>query len=92
VRVHLHYGFMQSPNVPVALRLASETSDEIELDLERITYFLGRETIIPSDEVPGMARWRERLSGFLSRNSLSATAFYNLPPERVVELGIQVQI
>ncbi|GHE06037.1 putative potassium transport system protein kup 1 [Allgaiera indica] len=90
LRMTLHYGFMQSPNVPVALRLASET--ERELDLERVTYFLGRETIIASDKVPGMALWREKLFGFLSRNSLGATTFYNLPPERVVELGIQVQI
>ena len=90
LRVRLHYGFMQSPHVPVALRLASETG--LEIDLDRLTYFLGRETIIASDQVPGMAVWRERMFGFLARNTLGATAFYNLPPERVVELGIQVEI
>lgn len=90
-RVHLHYGFMQTPNVPVALRFAEEEMG-LDVDLDRTTYFLGRETIIPTDEVPGMALWREKLFAFLSRNNLRATEFYNLPPDRVVELGIQVQI
>lgn len=89
-RVLVHYGFMQSPNIPVALRLAEELG--LELDLERMTYFLGRQSIIPTEEVPGMQLWREKLFAFLSRNTLGATAFYKLPPDRVVELGIHVQI
>ena len=56
------------------------------------TYYVGRESLIPSDQIPGMALWRERLFAFLSRNAVSATAFYRLPPERVVELGIQVEM
>ncbi|SME98249.1 KUP system potassium uptake protein [Tistlia consotensis] len=90
LRVRVSYGFMQSPNVPVALRLAEELG--LEIDLEHTTYYLGREAVIASDKVPGMALWREKLFAFLSRNAVAATAFYNLPPERVVELGIQVEI
>jgi len=90
-RVHVHYGFMQTPNIPVALRLIDE-EEGLNIDLEKTTYYLGRENIIPADELPGMPLWRDRLFAFLSRNALGATAFYKLPPERVVELGIQVQI
>jgi KUP system potassium uptake protein len=89
-RIFVHYGFMQTPNVPVALRLAEELG--LELDHDRMTYFLGRETVIPTDEVPGMSLWREKLFAFLSRNAMGATTFYKLPPDRVVEHGIQVQI
>jgi KUP system potassium uptake protein len=89
-RLFLHYGFMQTPNIPVALRLAEEQG--LRIDLEKTTYYLGRESVIPSDAVPGMSLWRERLFAVLSRNAMGATTFYNLPPDRVVELGIQVQI
>jgi len=72
------------------LRLAEELG--LKIDLEHTTYFLGRETVIPSDDVPGMRLWREKLFAFLSRNAVDATSFYKLPPDRVVELGIQIQI
>jgi KUP system potassium uptake protein len=55
------------------------------------TYFLGRETVIASGH-PGMALWRERLFALLSRNAQTATAYFRLPPNRVVELGAQVEI
>jgi K+ transporter len=56
-----------------------------------VTYFLGRETLIVS-RAPGMAMWRERLFALMARNAVRATAFFTLPPERVVELGVQVEI
>jgi KUP system potassium uptake protein len=89
-RVIVHYGFMQNPNVPVALRECEPFGLKVELDAT--TFFLGRETLIPTMKVPGMMLWREKLFAFLARNSLQATAFFNIPPERVVELGIQVEI
>lgn len=89
-RIHLHYGFMQSPDIPVALRLADELG--LSIDLDSLTYYVGRETIIPTDEVPGMSLWREKLFVFLSRNAMDATTFYKLPADRVVELGLQVPI
>jgi KUP system potassium uptake protein len=83
------YGFMQDPDVPDALRLARAAG--LEIDDEDITYFLGRETIIVTRH-PGMAMWRERLFVLMARNAVRATAFFRLPPERVVELGVQVEM
>jgi len=74
----------------VALRLAQELG--LEMDGERTTYYVGRESIIPTARVPGMWLWREKLFVLLSRNAMSATAYYKLPSDLVVELGIQVEI
>jgi KUP system potassium uptake protein len=87
--VVVRYGFMEDPNIPEALALAREHG--LELDDEDVTYFLGRETLIVS-RTPGMAMWRERLFVLMARNAVRATAFFRLPPERVVELGVQVEI
>lgn len=89
-RLVLRYGFMQTPNVPVALKLSQKLGADIDLD--EVTYYLGRETLIPSKDVPGMMLWRDNLFAFLSRNAMRATLFYHIPPEQVVELGLQVQI
>ena len=88
-RVRVHYGFMQEPDIPAALRQARTMG--LAIDPERATYFLGRETIIATGR-PGMAPWRERLFALMSRNATSATAYFGLPPDRVVELGEQVEI
>ena len=82
------FGFMEDPNVPELLALARRQG--LELD-EEITYFLGRETLIVT-KAPGMAMWREQLFVLLARNAVRATAFFRLPPERVVELGVQVEL
>jgi KUP system potassium uptake protein len=89
-RVILHYGFMQSPNVPVALRQCEPLG--LPLDMERITYYLARETIISTPRWSGMMRWQEKLFAFMSRNSLASAAFFNIPAEQVVELGQQLEI
>jgi KUP system potassium uptake protein len=88
-RVILRYGFMQDPDVPQALSGTRELG--LELDPRMATYFLSRNTLIPSKR-PGMALWRERLFAFMQRNATRATQFYRLPPNRVVELGMQVEI
>jgi KUP system potassium uptake protein len=80
---------MQDPHVPEALGMAREHG--VELDPEDMIYFLGRETIIVTRR-PGMALWRERLFVLMARNAVRATAFFRLPPERVVELGVQVEM
>ena len=87
--VRVQYGFMEDPNVPDALRQAQEQG--LPLDAEDVTYFLGRETIIVARR-RGMAVWRERLFVLMARNAVRATAFFRLPPERVVELGVQVEM
>jgi KUP system potassium uptake protein len=88
-RVFVNYGFMQSPNLPVALRECERLG--LKLDLEKTTYYLGRETLIPSSTTR-MAAWRKALFAVISRNAARATAFYSIPPERVVEIGIQVEL
>jgi len=87
--VRAQYGFMQDPHVPEALGTARDQG--VELDPEDMIYFLGRETIIVTRR-PGMAMWRERLFVLMARNAVRATAFFRLPPERVVELGVQVEM
>lgn len=80
------YGFMEQPNVPALLRPLGLLSSP-----ETTTYYLSKETIIPSAR-PGMAIWREALFGVLQKNASPATASFGLPADQVVELGTQVQI
>jgi KUP system potassium uptake protein len=87
--VRVQYGFMEDPDVPQALRQARDQG--LALDLDDVTYFLGRETIIVTAR-RGMAVWREKLFVLMARNAVRATAFFRLPPERVVELGVQVEM
>ena len=88
-RVVLHYGFMQDPMIPAALSRLGE--GPLGFEESRVTYFLGKETIFATKR-PGMAMWRERLFAFMARNARSATLFFGLPPNRVVEMGAQVEI
>jgi KUP system potassium uptake protein len=87
--VRAQYGFMQDPNVPEALAQAKAAG--VAMDLDDVIYFLGRETIIVTER-EGMSVWRERLFVLMARNAVRATAFFRLPPERVVELGVQVEM
>lgn len=87
--VRVQYGFMEDPDVPEALEQARQQG--LVLDSDDLTYFLGRETIIVSRR-RGMAIWREKLFVLMARNAVRATAFFRLPPERVVELGVQVEM
>jgi KUP system potassium uptake protein len=88
-RIRVLYGFMEDPDIPQALENLQVPG--LELDLRETSYFLGRETII-STKRPGMARWREKLFSLISRNATTATAYFGLPPGRVVELGEQIEI
>ena len=102
-RVTARYGFMESPNVPEILQWAREHG--VKAKPNETTFYLGRERIIigdgearpgtrraPDDVVlPRMARWRKKLFVLMSRNARSATEFFGIPPNRVVELGAQVE-
>ncbi|WP_246561238.1 potassium transporter Kup [Geobacter grbiciae] len=89
-QVTVNYGFMQSPNVPVALRECELFG--LKVNLDTTTYFLAHETLIPSLKRRGMMLWREKLFSFMTRNALPSTDFFRIPPERVVELGIRLEI
>ena len=88
-RITLRYGFMQDPDVPRALEGAEVGGRKF--DLMDTTFFLGRETLIAHGTL-GMAVWREKLFALMSRNATSAMAFFRLPPNRVIELGAQIEI
>jgi KUP system potassium uptake protein len=87
-RIRARYGFMESTKVPQILEHARSAG--LEAKPLETTYYLGREQLIPSGNTP-LARWRKKLFVFMSRNSRSATAFYGIPPNRVVELGAQIE-
>jgi KUP system potassium uptake protein len=89
-RATVNFGFMEEPNVPEALALINHP--QLRVDPRKVTYFLGRETLIATKKVPGMALWRERLFVTMSRNAMNATNYFSLPPDRVVELGAQLEI
>lgn len=84
-----HYGFMEEPDVPELLALASDKG--LEVGLAETTFVVGRETILAT-EIPGMAIWREKLFAFMARNALRATAYFKIPREQVLEIGTQVKI
>jgi KUP system potassium uptake protein len=88
-QVVLRYGFMEDVDIPAALRAIEQ--DGLAFPLMDTTYFLGRESLIATRR-PGMALWREHLFALMSRNARPATAFFRLPPNRVVELGAQVEL
>jgi KUP system potassium uptake protein len=88
-RLTLRYGFMEDPDVPMALGEASERG--FPIDLRQTTFFLGVETLLATRR-PGMPLWQERLFVWIARNAVRANTFFKIPPERVVELGMQVEL
>jgi KUP system potassium uptake protein len=88
-QMKVQYGFMESPDVPDVLRRYARgvfPNGEHE-----VTYYLGRETLLTAGTAK-LAVWRKRVFSLMSRNAQPATAFFNIPPNRVVELGTQVQL
>ncbi|MES2305465.1 MAG: potassium transporter Kup [Gemmatimonadota bacterium] len=104
-QVMAHYGFLESPDVPEILALVTDRLHEDREDgmpslrMSEISFFLGRETLIVTPRARGAPRaadampgWRAKLFGVMSRNAQSATAYFGLPPNRVIELGAQIQV
>ena len=89
-RLRVFYGYMEDPDIPTVLDKVEAAG--LKFDAEDITYFLGRETIMASRRPGGMPIWREKIFALISRNATSATAYFCLPPDRVVEMGSQVEI
>jgi KUP system potassium uptake protein len=91
-RVILHFGFMQYPTIWEGLKLACDQGKLPGIDLTDITYYIGRETIIPSEDIPGMWVWRETVFAFLQRNAERSAAFFGVPTRQVVEFGTEIEI
>ncbi len=89
-RLLVRYGFTESPNVPRVLAAAAERMG-FAFNMMEISFFLGREKLVASKR-PHMSGWRERLFIWLQRNAVSATDFFRIPSNRVVELGAQVEV
>lgn len=87
-RLLIHYGFMQSPDLPAALAQARRAG--LNIDLSDTTFFIGRETLVIDRHISWYRRLRERIYAFMFRNSMRAIDFYKIPPERAVEIGIWV--
>ncbi|WP_395684329.1 potassium transporter Kup [Dokdonella sp.] len=88
-RVTLRFGFAEDPDVPNMLETVTVCGTPF--DMMDTTFFLSRESIVATDR-PGMALWRDKLFAFMSRNAIPATAFFQIPGNRLIELGTQVEI
>jgi KUP system potassium uptake protein len=87
-RLVASYGFMQSPNVPAVLGSLSERG--VPIAPMSTSYYLGHERLVLTGPTK-MPRWRKKLFAFMSRNARSATEFFHIPPNRVLELGAQIE-
>ena len=88
-RIIARYGFVETPNVPELL--ANLDLPQLKFDPDSTTFFLGRETLLATER-PGMAIWREKLFAWMTRNAQAAPLYFRLPPNRVVELGAQIEL
>jgi KUP system potassium uptake protein len=88
--LELRFGFAEDPNVPQALSKCIR--EGLPFDMMDTTFFLSRENIVADRRRPGMVIWRDRLFVFMTRNAMPATAFFQIPGNRLIELGAQVEI
>ena len=91
-RVEVNFGFMEHPDVPKALELAVGRSQIAPCDPERVTYFTGHETIIPTGRRRGMARWRKKVFAFMHHNAQRPGAYFKIPSAQIMEIGIEFEI
>src|SRR4051812_23438996 len=89
-RVRVRYGFMNRPDVTRALELCAPFG--LTFDSMQTSFFISREKIVPVNDRPGMAFWRERIFAAMARNAGNITDFFNIPTNRVIELGTRVEI
>ena len=89
-RVIARFGFMETPDVPAALRAAREDYG-LDWREDDTTFYLADLTLLANARI-GMSTWRDKLFIFLSRNARRATNFFQVPPDRVVEIGIHLEI
>ncbi|ASF47066.1 potassium transporter Kup [Methylovulum psychrotolerans] len=88
-RVTARHGFMETPNVPKILGLCRLLG--LDIDMASASFFIGKETLIPSDKAD-LNPWQEKIFLFMFRNASSPIQFFKIPPERVVELGVQFEV
>ncbi len=93
-RIIIHYGYMQGANIPSELK--DLQIDGLHVDLDDITYFVSRHTLVTADADGSwrrrMMRWRDRLFAYMQRNEVDASTFYHIPSDEVIEMGLRVRI
>ncbi|MBI3901947.1 MAG: potassium transporter Kup [Nitrosomonadales bacterium] len=88
-RVRIFYGFMDTPDIPAALELCSKW--KLKIDVMTTSFFISRAVIV-SSPTPGMMKWRERLFRAMAKNAMSAAEFFKIPTNRVIEMGMRIEI
>ena len=88
-RIIAHFGFMERPDIATIFTLCRDQG--LDVDLERASFFLGREKLTVGER-PVMSRWRSNLFRFLSRNAMDAAAFFNIPADKVIEVGARLEL
>ena len=87
-RVTGHIGFMETPDVPEILAKARRQG--VNIDLDNVTYYLGRINLVPARK-KNMTRWQRFLFTFMLRNAVSRSTYLNIPPAKVLEIGVQME-
>jgi KUP system potassium uptake protein len=90
-RIEAWYGFKEQPDIDEILN-ACRVRYGLGFDVMDTSFFLSRDTVIPTSDQPGMALWRDHLFAWMTRNATRATEFFNIPANRVVELGTHIEI
>jgi KUP system potassium uptake protein len=91
-RIELRFGFMEQPNVPKGLETAIAREQIAKFDLAKVIYYTGHETIIPSGRRSGLVRWREELFAFMHHNAQRPGAYFQIPSNQIMEIGIEFEI
>jgi KUP system potassium uptake protein len=89
-RAEAHYGFMERPHIPELLATGKLLGCTVDLD--DVTYYVGRETVVPREDGMGLPAWQERIFVVMERNAVHVSDFFSLPSDQVVEIGRQVAI
>jgi len=90
-KIEAWHGFAEQPDIDEILG-SCRVRQGLDFDIMDTSFFLSRETVIPTADTPGMAFWRDHLFAWLSRNATRATDYFNIPANRVVELGTHIEI
>ncbi len=91
-RTELSFGFMEEPNVPAGLADAMARGQIPKFDLDKVIYYTGHETIIPSGKRSGLARWREAIFAFMHHNAQRPGAYFKIPGGQIMEIGVEFEI
>jgi KUP system potassium uptake protein len=91
-RVELRYGYMEQPDVPLGLLVATAQSQIDHCQLDAVIYYTGHETVVALGKTPGMARWRELLFAFMHRNAQRPGAYFRIPSRQIIEIGVEFEI